>query len=104
VAGLFAKVVVLRAAVHGHVTWLAVVAAVNTVIGLAYYLRVAALLFAGAGDRVEAVEPAAAPGTARRSAAFAAALAVTVVVTVALSVDPQPLLHWASDAAALAAR
>src|SRR5207302_6188372 len=27
VAGLFAKVVVLRAAVHGHVTWLAVVAA-----------------------------------------------------------------------------
>jgi len=46
VAGLFAKVVVLQAAVHGHVTWLAIVAAVNTVIGLAYYLRVPALMFA----------------------------------------------------------
>jgi NADH-quinone oxidoreductase subunit N len=45
VAGLVAKVVVLREAVHGDVTWLAVVAAVNTVIGLAYYLRVAALMF-----------------------------------------------------------
>jgi len=102
VAGLFAKVVVLRAAVDGHVTWLAVVAAVNTVIGLAYYLRVAALVFA----------PQAEPGDARMRwadhwaehrtdhRAGAVALALTAVVTLALSVYPQPLLH----AAGLAAR
>jgi NADH-quinone oxidoreductase subunit N len=96
VAGLFAKVVVLRAAVDGHVTWLAVVAAVNTVIGLAYYLRVAALLFAGVGDDAE---PEPAPVAARRSASVVAALAVTAAATVALSVDPQPLLDAASTAA-----
>lgn len=101
VAGLFAKVVVLRAAVHGHVTWLAVVAAVNTVVGLAYYLRVAALLFAGVESR-EPVAVAAEPRP-RRPSAVAAALAVTVAVTGVLSVDPQPLLRWASDAAGAAA-
>jgi NADH-quinone oxidoreductase subunit N len=96
VAGLFAKVVVLRAAVDGHVTWLAVVAAVNTVIGLAYYLRVAALLFAGAAEDDEV---AAEPVAARRSATVVAALAVTAAATVVLSVDPQPLLDAASTAA-----
>jgi NADH-quinone oxidoreductase subunit N len=94
VAGLFAKVVVLRAAVQGHVAWLAVVAAVNTVIGLAYYLRVAALMFStrtAEPDRVRA-------GAGRRTAALA--VAVTAAATVVLSVDPQPLLH----AAGLASR
>src|SRR5262249_50376658 len=38
-AGLVAKVVVFRATLIGGVGWLAVVMAVNTVIGLAYYLR-----------------------------------------------------------------
>ncbi len=91
VAGLFAKVVVFRAAVSGHVVWLAVVAAVNSVIGLAYYLRVAALLFVGAGERAE-VEPA---RPARLPAALAAGLAVAAAVTVVLSVYPQVLLHAA---------
>ena len=90
VAGLFAKVVVLRAAVHGHATWLAIVAAVNTVIGLAYYLRVAALLFAGVGEER--------PERRRRAMTVTpAGVAVGLVglVTVALSVYPQPLLHAA---------
>jgi NADH-quinone oxidoreductase subunit N len=94
VAGLFAKVVVFRAVVDAHVTWLAVVAAVNAVIGLAYYLRVAALLF---------VPPTTTAQVRVRWAgerAGAVALAVTAAVTVALSVYPQPLLH----AAGLAAR
>jgi NADH-quinone oxidoreductase subunit N len=93
VAGLFAKVVVLRAAVDGHVTWLAVVAAVNTVIGLAYYLRVAALVFA----------PRARDSDARARwadhRAGAVALAITAAVTIGLSVYPQPLLHAAGLAA-----
>jgi len=91
VAGLFAKVVVFRAAVHGHVTWLAVVGAVNTVIGLAYYLRVAAALFGAP----EGVEKAARP----RSTAIVVAMAVTAVGTLVLSFYPQPIFEWASHAA-----
>jgi NADH-quinone oxidoreductase subunit N len=94
VAGLFAKVVVFRAAVHGHVTWLAVVAAVNTVIGLAYYLRVAALMFVPAGD----AEPTPSAVTSR-SRSVAAGVAIAAAVTVLLSVYPQPLLHLADLAA-----
>jgi len=94
VAGLFAKVVVLRAAVDGHVTWLAVVAAVNTVIGLAYYLRLAAVMFLPA----DAAEPAdVRDGT--RDWPVAAGVAVAAAVTVVLSVYPQPLLHLADLAA-----
>jgi NADH-quinone oxidoreductase subunit N len=99
VAGLFAKLVILRAAVHGHVAWLAVIAAANAVIGLAYYLRVAALLFDPSSD--SAAAPAVSgPLVARRSRTVWAAVAVTALGTVALSVDPQLLLHAASTAAA----
>jgi len=91
VAGLFAKVVVLRAAVHGHVTWLAVIAAVNTVIGLAYYLRVAAVMFVPADDDdIVATE---------RHWPVAAGVAVAAAVTAVLSAYPQPLLHLADLAA-----
>jgi NADH-quinone oxidoreductase subunit N len=97
VAGLFAKVAVLREAVHGHVVWLAVVAAVNAVIGLAYYLRVAALLFAGddqpADDQPEPRLP--------RFSLASGGLAVSLAATLALSVYPQPLFHWAKDAASV---
>jgi NADH-quinone oxidoreductase subunit N len=99
VAGLVAKVVVVRAAVNGHLTWLAVVAAVNTVIGLAYYLRLAALPFAGIGEAREATASTTTPRAHRFPATVLAALAVTVLVTLALSIDPQPLLHAAGVAA-----
>ncbi|HEU5034860.1 MAG TPA: NADH-quinone oxidoreductase subunit N [Mycobacteriales bacterium] len=100
VAGLFAKVVVLRDAVHGHVTWLAIVAAVNTVVGLAYYLRVAALMFAGASEaEPEPAEPALAAGPTRRSLPVAAGLGLALAATVALSAYPQLVFDWAHDAA-----
>ena len=93
VAGLFAKVAVLREAVHGHVTWLAIIAAVNAVIGLAYYLRVAALLFA-TPEEDALVRPAG--GWSRLAlVGTGAALAATL----ALSVYPQPLFDWADHAA-----
>jgi NADH-quinone oxidoreductase subunit N len=95
VSGLIAKVVVFRSAVHGHVTWLAVIAAVNTVIGLAYYLRFAALPFLGVGDRSEP-----ASDRVRVPKPVGAALALTAVATLALSVYPQPLLHAACTATA----
>jgi NADH-quinone oxidoreductase subunit N len=96
VAGLFAKVAVLREAVHGHVIWLAVVAAVNAVIGLAYYLRVASLLFAGDDEPAAAEEK---PAGRPRLSLAGTGLAVSLAATVALSVYPQPLFHWAKDAA-----
>src|SRR5690606_36188865 len=48
VIGLFAKVTVLRVAVDSGLGWLAVVMAVNVVIGLYYSLRWTALLFSPA--------------------------------------------------------
>ncbi|NJC70094.1 NADH-quinone oxidoreductase subunit N [Planosporangium thailandense] len=44
-AGLFAKVAVVRALLAGGAAWLAVVVALNAVIGLAYYVRVVTTLF-----------------------------------------------------------
>jgi NADH-quinone oxidoreductase subunit N len=45
-AGLFAKATVVRALLTGGAAWLAVIVALNAVIGLAYYIRVVATLFA----------------------------------------------------------
>jgi NADH-quinone oxidoreductase subunit N len=47
-AGLFAKVVVVRALLGADTGWLAIVVALNAVLGLAYYLRATAVLFAPA--------------------------------------------------------
>jgi len=82
-AGLVAKVVVFRATLVGGLGWLAVVMAVNTVIGLAYYLRLAAALFRS---------PEGAPGVAaygRLVPPVAAAVGVAVVATVVLGFAPQ---------------
>jgi NADH-quinone oxidoreductase subunit N len=63
-AGLFAKVAVIRALLGGGAAWLAVVVALNAVVGLAYYLRVAAALFGAPADLAAAdlapVDPVAA--------------------------------------------
>jgi NADH-quinone oxidoreductase subunit N len=54
-AGLFAKVTVVKALLEGSAGWLAIVVALNAVIGLAYYVRAAAGLYqpdlAGGGER-----------------------------------------------------
>ncbi|GAC1326102.1 MAG: NADH-quinone oxidoreductase subunit N [Mycobacteriales bacterium] len=87
-AGLFAKVVVVRAALDGAVVWLGVVTALNTVVALAYYLRLAAALFAR-------TEPVTATSTGAVAVPTRAAVAIAVVVTVVFSVDPQLVLHAA---------
>jgi NADH-quinone oxidoreductase subunit N len=126
-AGLFAKVVVIRSLLGGGAGWLAVIVAVNAVIGLAYYLPVAARLYAplpapAAGAPVPA--PAAGPGPAAVAApslaavtqpatapaaagplrgggarVTAAALAVATLVAIVAGFAPQLIL----DAAALVA-
>ena len=82
-AGLFAKITVFRAVLAGGYGWLAVVMAVNTVIGLYYYLNWITLLFAA---RPEAAVRTKTP----RPAGFAIGLAA--VLTVALSLLPQLVL------------
>lgn len=89
VMGLFAKIVVFRATVAGGVTWLAVVMAINTVIGLYYYLVWAARLFTpGTGAQYQA-----APGLPVR-----AAVAATATAAVVLSIAPQIVLQTVTNA------
>ncbi|MEU8073142.1 MULTISPECIES: proton-conducting transporter membrane subunit [unclassified Micromonospora] len=85
-AGLFAKVTVVRALLAGHAGWLALVVALNAVIGLAYYLRVTASLYATPTDAA-AVRPA-------RTVALA--LGVATVAAVVIGFAPQLVLDVAA--------
>ncbi|MFI0370411.1 NADH-quinone oxidoreductase subunit N [Actinomadura sp. 1N219] len=91
VMGLFAKVVVFRATVAGGVTWLAVVMAINTAIGLYYYLVWAVRLFTPAPGAAEPYDPA--PGMPVRAAITATATAALV-----LSAAPQIVLQTVTQA------
>jgi NADH-quinone oxidoreductase subunit N len=83
-AGLFAKVAVVRSLLDGGAGWLAVVVALNAVVGLAYYVRVAALLFG------------AVPAPRLRVPwAVAGALGVTTLVAVVVGFAPQLVLDAA---------
>lgn len=81
-AGLFAKVTVVGTLVGTGAGWLAAVVAVNAVVALAYYVRVAALLYARPDTDV-----------ARPAVPWpvGAALLAAAVVAVALGVVPQLL-------------
>jgi NADH-quinone oxidoreductase subunit N len=89
IMGLFAKIVVVRATVAGGVTWLAVVMAINTVIGLYYYLSWAARLFLPGS----AEAPRASPGWAA-----GLAIAATAAGALVLSIAPQIVLEAVSAA------
>ncbi|TYB35777.1 NADH-quinone oxidoreductase subunit N [Micromonospora sp. AP08] len=84
-AGLFAKVTVVRALLAGHAGWLALVVALNAVLGLAYYLRVAATLYAAPGE--VAVRPA---------RIVVVALGVATALAVVLGFAPQLVLDVAA--------
>ncbi|WP_043631050.1 NADH-quinone oxidoreductase subunit N [Nonomuraea candida] len=80
-AGLFAKVFVFREIVQGGAGWLAVVMAVNTVIGLYYYAVWTARLFAPAG--------AAAPSPYRPPVTAWLAVGLALAAAVLFSIAPQ---------------
>ncbi|WP_435208225.1 NADH-quinone oxidoreductase subunit N [Micromonospora sp. bgisy143] len=90
-AGLFAKVTVVRSLLDGGAAWLALVVALNAVLGLAYYLRVTAGLWtptrAPTGDGVVAVPLV---------GVVAVVLAVATVAAVVLGVAPQLVLDLAA--------
>jgi NADH-quinone oxidoreductase subunit N len=91
-AGLFAKVVVVRALLTGGAAWLAVVVGLNAVVGLAYYLRVVGVLYRPA-DAV-AVPP-------RVPVPVAAVLAAATAAALVVGFAPQLVLSAASTAAGL---
>ncbi|HET9516397.1 MAG TPA: proton-conducting transporter membrane subunit [Actinoplanes sp.] len=82
-AGLFAKVGVIRALLGGGAGWIAAFVALNTVIALAYYVRVAAALYA----------PSAETGRAARAPwPVLVTLAAVAAVAVALGLAPELVL------------
>ena len=85
-AGLFAKVTVVRALLAGHAGWLALVVALNAVIGLAYYLRVTASLYATPTG----------VGTVRPARTVVLALGVATAVAVVIGFAPQLVLDVAA--------
>jgi NADH-quinone oxidoreductase subunit N len=105
VIGLFAKVTVFSAAMDAGLGWLAVVMAVNVVIGLYYYLQWTAVLF-----RAPQAVPEAAPGPVSATATvtapapakpgipapLTAAIGLAALLGIALSGAPQLVLRFAS--------
>jgi NADH-quinone oxidoreductase subunit N len=89
-AGLFAKVIVIRSVLENGSAWLAIVIAVNAVIGLAYYVRVIALMYAA---------PAVSERGGRAPVAVGIALAVFTLAGLAIGFAPQLVLHFVSTAA-----
>jgi NADH-quinone oxidoreductase subunit N len=82
-AGLFAKIVVFQGTILGGYGWLAVIMAVNTVIGLFYYLAWASKLFAARPESVQ---------FGRVTRPVGVAIGVAAVGTVLMSVLPQIVL------------
>jgi NADH-quinone oxidoreductase subunit N len=87
-AGLFAKVVVVRALLSGGSAWLAIVVAVNAVLGLAYYVPAVAALFAPA-DPPTGDEPG---GRARPAWPVTAAVGAVTIAAVLVGFAPQWVL------------
>ena len=87
-SGLFAKVVVFRELVTGDLAWLAVAMAVNTVIGLYYYVTWTARLF----------QPSPAAGTLGQGGQRATwvAMGLTLLVTVLFSIAPTLVMNLAA--------
>ncbi|AWS40182.1 NADH-quinone oxidoreductase subunit N [Streptosporangium sp. 'caverna'] len=93
-AGLFAKIVVFREIVDGGGGWLAVVMAVNTVIGLYYYVAWAVRIFTPAPVTTGGVTAMTAGAGGSRTGWVPAgvAIALAAIIAVAFSIAPQIVL------------
>ncbi|WP_049620887.1 NADH-quinone oxidoreductase subunit NuoN [Frateuria defendens] len=85
--GFFAKLMVLEAAIHAGMVWLAVVGAIAAIVGLYYYLRVVKVMYFDRPD--EGMETRVQPDFALR-----AVLSVNALVLLALGLGWGPLLNW----------
>jgi NADH-quinone oxidoreductase subunit N len=88
-AGFFGKFYIFKAAVNSHLIWLAVLMAINSVIGAYYYLRVIVVMYMREGS-AEAM--AAAP--VRFPMAVNVVLAVTAIGTVYFGLFPNQVLNF----------
>ncbi len=91
-AGFFAKLLLFGAAIEADYTWLAVLAVVNTVVSIAYYVRVLAPAYFGA---LSGPVPVLGQWAAVATLAFAAAVVVAGVVA-------EPFVHAFATATVLA--
>src|SRR6266568_2066165 len=88
-AGFFGKFYIFKAAVNSHLVWLAVLMAVNSVIGAYYYLRVIVVMYM----REPSAETAAlAP--VRFPVGVSAVLLITFVGTILFGVYPNPVINF----------
>jgi NADH-quinone oxidoreductase subunit N len=98
-AGFVGKLELFTAAIDADQTWLAVIAVVNTVISLYYYLRVIAPTVLEPPAEPAPVSGAA--GTIAVARPLGLVLAVTAAATVAFGVAAEPLLSLADKATML---
>jgi NADH-quinone oxidoreductase subunit N len=88
-AGFFGKFYIFKAAVNSHLIWLAVLMAINSIIGAYYYLRIIVVMYMREGS-AEAM--AAAP--VRFPVAVNVVLAVTAIGTVYFGLFPNQVLNF----------
>jgi NADH-quinone oxidoreductase subunit N len=85
--GLIGKIYLFRAVMEGGVYWLAIVGVLTSLISAYYYLRVVVTMYMKDGD----------PRIARESW-LEIAIGASAVLTVVISLVPQSLFEWASQA------
>src|ERR1700674_4225060 len=88
-AGFFGKFYIFKAAVNSHLLWLAVLMAINSVIGAYYYLRVIVLMYMGEPSaEAAAAAPVGFPITVN------VVLAVTAIGTILFGLMPNPVINF----------
>src|SRR5438128_165744 len=88
-AGFFGKFYIFKAAVNSHLVWLAVLMAINSVIGAYYYLRVIVVMYMR-----EPSAEATALGAVRFPVGASVVLVVTFVGTILFGVYPNPVINF----------
>jgi NADH-quinone oxidoreductase subunit N len=89
--GFFAKLLVLQAAIHAGMLWLAIVGAVFAIIGLYYYLRVVKVMYFDAPAEGQSIAP-------KSDFSLRATLSLNAVALLALGLYWGPLLGWCKAA------
>jgi len=85
-AGFFGKLYIFKAAVKSHLVWLAILMAVNSVIGSYYYLKVIIVMYM---REYKGTEPA---DSGRLSATAAMVVSVAALITLYLGLAPNHIL------------
>ncbi len=88
-AGFFGKFYIFKAAVNSHLLWLAVLMAINSIIGAYYYLRVIVLMYMREPSaETAATAPAVFPITVN------VVLAVTAIGAILFGIMPNPVINF----------